>query len=658
MATRLSTCWKILSTFTIRQRKHVILLCRAQAIVTLDPFNLLCIQTNLVQSPVQHPDPSYTRYFNFVINHRDLIESPTLSSILLDMCRSAPMSKTDVKDAKLASWGKEISICESPDVGPHLRFRCWFDPNHFNDQILPDVPPNPRMASIIHSALVRWRSKLQEKILYPRMSRKMISHATKREYERIFGREWVVEEDDGGVEMTQETLEKVYHEFGVELEGPCEIRQKWYTSGITPRTYFASGGTAYQKSKYIQEPASDLTAELSTTHPISRLNPARIQLRSSSHYLRIYDLTGFTSNHWECKYFLDELANFCYGFKTTIVDANEGLVQVDIGLLISEYNQSMNYRAEYSLERICDEFADVFEFHNRAGFLGVYGNINFSTFLHGASLLMVTHDTDEANVAGDDAHYCELPGHESTADRVIDANGYLEPTKTFRSDQVGAVCLKRGLIQVEASILPKIMLIFPSFANIGQLFGYSALQFSKKQMSGRDKLKVVGTELFRFFRGVFLSGIMSDLDIVIDIIRAIYHSASLPMLGSLPPFGDILIPACPARPSDLLDLSPLDVLLHYHFNDGVVLPKYIQDGEQDGSTDPPLYNGGQWYGTSSQKLRYLEVLEYVVKDEQTEILFGMAAYQRVVDVFSNVGRKEYLFHCIRDVPDFLISLPN
>lgn len=658
LADRLNQAWHMISQFTIRQRKHLVLLCRAQEVIIDDSYNLLCIQTNLTQTSFKMSDTSYARFFNFVVHHKDLITSPIASSILLDICRSAPMGRLDIKDAKLASWAKEISICESPDVFPRFRYDCWFYPDCFNIPLLADVPANPQMAKTIHDALVRWRDRVCNSVLYPRMSTKQISHATVRQYEAIFDREWVTEESEGGVEMTQETLERIYHEFGIEVPGPCEIRQKWYQSGVAPRSYFASGGTGYQKSKFIQEPAGWLTAELPTTHPIMRLNPARVRLRDSHSYLRIYDLSGFTSNHWECKRFLDQLALWCSGYTTTIVDATEGLVEIDLGHLISDYNQSMNYLPEYSLERVCDEFAEVLEFHNRAGFLGVYGNINFSTFVHGASLLMVVRSTDEANVAGDDAHYVDEPGREDVADRIIDANGYLEPTKVFRSDQIGAVCLKRGLIQDNEVILPKVMLVFPSFSNLGRLFGYNAPQFPYKSTTGKQKLSLVGTELFRFLRGAFLAGIEDDLTIAIDIIRAIYESASLPKQGSLPPYEDILIPVCPNLPSDILQSSPLDILLRYHFSDAVILPRYLESGELDESKDPPLFDDGSWVGTVTRKLKYLEVLEYVVKEEMSEILYGLRAYERIRDVFENRGSKVYSYRCIRPIPDFLLALPN
>lgn len=633
------------------------LLCRAQEVIVDDPFNLLAIQTGFGILPNQYDSPQeQITLFNLATNYREYIKSPVMSSVILDICRSAPLSRPEVDEQKIASWGKEIGVCERPEDYLHFDYSCWFDETRFDRPIIVGTPPNPDMARRIHQSLVGWRQKMTSKLFYPRMSRKMVSRATTREWERLFDREWISDERLGGVEMTQETLEKVYHQTGVEVPGPCEIRQKWYRSGVVPRTYFAQGGTAFKESKYIQEMAGDLTETLLTTHPISRLNPARIRLKSVAHYLRIYDLWAFTSNHWECKHFVEQIGQWCLGHYVSIVDAREGLLQVDLGELILEYNREMNHCPEYSLERIDDFFSEVTEYHNRAGFLGVYGNINFSTYLHGASLLMMVNSEEEANVAGDDAHYCELPGMEDITDRIIAANGLLEPTKVFRSDQVGAVCLKRGLIQVETQCLPKIMLIFPSLSSIGEYFGCRVPQFVYKNQSKKELQSKICNEIYRFLRAVFTSGIELHLENAYDLLQSIYTSVHLPRHGSLPPYGDILVPVLPDSAIGLLQISPLEFLLRNHFSSGVVVPKIIHKTEHHEFEDPILEAGYSWDSPSSRKLKYLEVLEYVVKEEITEVLWGIEAYNRLVDVFLNQGSKVYTFLCIKDVPDYLASV--
>lgn len=643
----------------MKRRKQIVALCRAREVIFGDPYNLLAIQTGLTAQPDDIGlSEEERRYYHLAFQYRDWIRSAVFSSIALDICRSAPLQHTDIIDAKWASWGKEVAVCERHERSLNFNYDCWFSQESFGKPLCFGTPANMKMARRINAALVDWKRIICSRILYPRMSRKSVSRSTVREWESTFGRKWVSDKEQGGVQMTQETLERTHHDTGVIVGGDCEIRQTWYTSQTGPRTYFASGGTPYQKSKYIQEVAGVLTDQLDTTHPITRLSPGRIRLRGDNKYLRIYDLTAFTSNHWECKHFLDRLAVWCADDWVTVVDPLEGETQVILGDLISEYNQSMNHKPQYSLERIGDDFAEVSEFHNQAGFLGVYGNINFSTFVHGASLLMCVDEEDEANTAGDDAHYAEEHGYEYIADRVILSNGLFEYTKLFRGDQIGATCLKRGLTTVEGRIFPKKMLVFPSFANLGLVFGDRSPQFPAKNDNGTSPVEVVCTEIFRFLRGVFLSQVDEDLDAILELLTAIYESLHLPKYGELPPYGNKLIPALPDTSASIIAISPLEVLLHYHFSGGAILPKFEYSEDEDESKVNHQYAGDSWSGSMTKKLRYLDVLGYIASEEQTEVLWGIQAYERLIEVYSGYGTKIYTFHLLKDLPDFLNALPN
>jgi hypothetical protein len=653
---RLSELWTIASSLPMKRRKQIVLLCRAQEVVFDDPYNLLAIQTGLTSSLDDRSlNAEEKRYYHLVSSYQDLIRSTVFSSVVLDICRSAPLSSSEISEIKLASWGKEVAVCERQERDLHFNYDCWFSQDDYTKPLISGVPANPKMACRIHSALINWKRVICASTLYPRMSRKSVSKATVRDWESIKGRSWGTDED-GGVQMTQESIERIHHREGLVLGGCSEIRQVWTKSQMGPRTYFASGGYAYEKSKHIQEIAGRLTEQLDATHPIMRLNPARIRLKDNNYYLRIYDLSTFTSNHWECKHFLDRLANWCCDDITTIIDPLEGAVQVSLGELISDYNHSMNYCAEYSLERIGEEFLDMCEFHNQAGFLGIYGNINFSTFVHGASLLMTVEDEDNANVAGDDGHYAEQYGCEWITDRVILANGVFETSKSFRGDEIGAVCLKRGLNQIEGRVYPKRMLIFPSFSNLGALFKYASPQFSKGHSNDKHPLDLVGTEVFRFLRGLFLSGVNEDLDPTLDLLEAIYTCAHLPKYGELPPYGNRLIPALPDASASLILIPPLDLLLHYHFSSGAILPKVLYNDSDDGSFGADWVAGNQWEGTMTRKIRYLDVLGYVRCEKQSEVVWGIDAYNRLVDMYS--GSESYVYNiCVlEDVPVHLAEI--
>jgi hypothetical protein len=505
------------------------------------------------------------------------------------------------------------------------------------------------MAKNIHDALSSWKRKISKRVFYPRMSRKLVSRSTIRSWEEKTGKQWSMNGEDGGEDMTQETLERIYHETGIEVDGDCEIRQKWYKSGVTPRTYFAQGGTSYKLSKYIQEIAGLLTEELDACHPVSRLHPARVNLREGE-YLRIYDLSSFTSNHSECKYFVDALSQWCMGTEITLFDSVDGLVQVDLGILLSTYNQ-MNFLPAYSLEMIKDLFGDcMLAFHNRAGFLGIYGNINFSTFLHAASLLMVLLELDRANVAGDDAHYAETSGCEHMADIVIEANGILEHTKTFRTDEIGAVCLKRGIVQIDTKCFQSIMAIFPSFANLGKLFGYFPPQFQERPTNKKDRLKLIGAEVYRFLQSIFMCDVIDHLDVVHGLLCALYRSASLPITGLLPPYHDMLVPVIPEEPLQLTLISPIEALLQNHFCGFAVVPAIVEVDEVDPSEYFHISYNDEWFGAKTKYLKHLEVLGYVVSEQVDELVYGIEAWNKLTDMYAGNLRVRYSFKCIRDVP--------
>jgi len=162
------------------------------------------------------------------------------------MCRSCPLTQKEIVEEKMKSWGKEFHVCEREPLPARFDWDALFEDPH--RRLLPDVPPNPQMAAYIHSILVRWRHRQKLKLHYPRMSRKQQSRDTIRDYERIFDVRWESDQREGGVEFTQERIESIYCETGIRLNGVVEMRQKWYRSGTVPRTYFASGGTAYHQA--------------------------------------------------------------------------------------------------------------------------------------------------------------------------------------------------------------------------------------------------------------------------------------------------------------------------------------------------------------------------------------------------------------------------
>jgi hypothetical protein len=650
--------WNDISLLPFKFRKAIVLLCRAQCVPELFATTPLAIQAygSLLTDIGKNTDHG-RRFVALPSKIKDLVESPLYSGLILDICRSAPMERSMIMEQRMKSWGKEIAACEGVPLHTRINYRPFFDEDAFNEPILPYLPPNPDMARHVHYTLRRWRKQLEFSLIYPRMSRKQQSRSTRRHWEELEGRRWVGVKE-GGVEFTQEVIEKYYHDTGIHLQGVCEVRQKWYKSGISPRTYFCQGGTTYEASKYLQEAFSKLADELICTNHVSRLNPVRINLEGDrANYLRIWDLTSFTSNHHECKHFIEGLAGFCYGTMVRIVDSREGVLDADLGVLLSNYNKICNFSPEYSLEILDEVFVGVTLVHHIAGFLGVYGNIASSAFLHGATVLQTCTGTDRLNVAGDDGHKCETPGLEDLTLEAIRANGIVERSKEFSTQDEGAVCLKRGIIQIDQSLIQKLMIVWPSFHSLGSILWYQAPQFQPFEGSNQDARDMVGTEILRFLQHIFACGELENVDSVLRFLYMFYLEANLPEYGELPQCGgQALIPILPRQPRDLFDMAPLQKLIRARYNGGALVNSRIARHLASDEEAFEPYAGYEWSGVSSRKVSFLRSLGYISSDPIKKFVYGESGLQELLDDFDLSMLSLYNHTVISDIPPYLHNL--
>lgn len=123
----------------------------------------------------------------------------------------------------------------------------------------------------------------------------------------------------------------------------------------------------------------------------------------------------------------------------------------------------------------------------------------------------------------------------------------------------------------------------------------------------------------------------------------------------MPPWGNRLVPALPEASNGFNETSPLKLLLQIHFSSGAILPKLDVDDVYKAPKELPEYQDSEWMSRSSQYLKYLETLEYVVKEKITEVVYGMDSYNRIVDVFERRYPQVYSYRIIRPIPGFLRS---
>lgn len=585
---------------------------------------------------------------------KDMITTALFSGLILDICRSAPLKTDQIKSEQIKAWGKEYSVCTRERLPHRINFDVLFREECRNESITPYVAPNPRMADYVRSRLELWREETCQKLHYPRLSTKQSSYDTMRHYEELTGEKWVTESREGGVEFNQLVLERFYCETGYEIPGVSEMRQKWYKSGTTPRTYFAQGGTTFSKSKYMQGMFLDLVDHLDCTNHVSRLNPSRILLDDPEDYLRIYDLSSFTSNCHEQASFCSHLASFCSGYSLRLFDSCKGIILEDLGHLISEFNQVCNEFPLFSLERLdkSEHLGPIS--HTNASFLGVYGNLATCTFLHGAVVLQAFDSPDSLNVAGDDGHFRQKPGFEDVVTDLIRSIGVVETTKEFDSREDGAVCLKRGLYQHSGRIYQKLMVIWPSFHSLGTLLGFRSPQFSPFDpgMSKNDFRNLVGNEILRFLSHLYYAKIQENIDFVLQFLLFYYQQTNLPEYGSLPQCnGKFLCPVLPTSKDDLYREHPLDKLLRTTYNGSAMVTCSWDEARFDDETEGIGYSVGySWRGRMTGYLSHMQKLGFVQSEKLKEFVWGDWGFERLKEDFDPYRIPVYDFLVLEDIP--------
>lgn len=418
-------------------RKHILLLGRHQGLpsgagnmytMTLPTVHKL-VQAFISDSQVPHhhlptydPSPIYLRIDT-------LLSHPLYAGAIIMMCCIAPIDAQNEQQIRMEAFFKEITTMDTSPYFPGLDFSCFF--GAYDKPLHARMQPNPTSARVVHQAINSWISKHSSGMIHrPTLSNKLLPNLTRQDMNMWLDAEMGIPEL-----ATQGTLEYLHMKYDVTTTGPCEIKQRWYTNGLSPRTYFVCGPTLYDKSKYTKQLWNDLVDQLSTTQRFNRVNAKRIHINGIERAL-FYDLSTFTSNCAAQREFLRYLARIVEGLPFVIQDTRHGPMTVDFGEVVREYCQT-NIQPEYA-----DTNGDYRGVHGVAGFLGVYGNIATCTFLHGAFLLQLSESESKCGCAGDDAVLVTVE-EDSTIWLCVSLIGVIAREKTFSSDDPDVIYLKR-----------------------------------------------------------------------------------------------------------------------------------------------------------------------------------------------------------------------
>lgn len=605
---------------------------------------------------------------------------PVVSAIISNLTRSSPffgLSLQEVEQNKIDSWEKEISACLGPDRNPQLDYSLWFseDPRLAQENSLsPHLRCCPILNNRIRNSFRKWAESISNQLFYPQIqSNKTVSRMTACEFQKqVSGLELGSFDKD----VSTASLERLYASSGLEVPGPCELRQAWKYNDLTPRTYFAQGGTTFHASKYIRQVANTLVNSFPETNFQTRFSINDVEV-TSRHTTFIYDYSSFTSNLTELKYFLEALADFVDDIPIRIVDSRHGVLNQSLGSLIRAYNQDCNVQGEFSLQRYMDEDLSVLR-HNRAGFLGVYGNIAFSTVLHGLHAANVCSDSGGCRCVGDDAYGSTVLDESFDKQKLITAIQSIGEVQSSKvnwwpfidiedetdSDHSWAYT-KRPLDRVHNRMHLEQALFLPIFGLVNPI--EDGIHDEPEDVFTR--VSILAQQSFSLIRQCKQLHPPLDVgqqDLIRNYLEALYCAVGCPREGRLPfesfhiqgkQVSGILLPNLE---DGFLDCDPWDLLENRFVNRDTVLvtiPSSVLDREVL-FTEVIRDKGNPVVTCMDRRLAYLERMEWITAKALTEIRFmDFLEYRRFYDLlFAGALNRLYEVRLVEGCPGWIDEL--
>lgn len=563
------------------------------------------------------------------------------AAIASNLSRSAPflnISLDEVDSNKHASWSKEFEATQGVDRLPVIDYSIWFSAegdSHLKP-LSPFLPAAPHHNLRIKNSLAKWKSSMVNKLLYPQVqSGKSLSRMTAATW---YSKGRNEETGDFPTNVSSADLEKWYADTGEEIEGPCEMRQSWKYNDLTPRTYFAQGGSAYHASKYIRDIATSLSNMFPETGFISRFSYNDLEV-SEQHTTFIYDYSSFTSNLTELKYFLQALSEFVDDVMVRIVDSRHGVLHTSLGALIRDYNDVCNQECEFMRNRWMEDDTAIYR-HNKAGLLGVYGNIALSTVLHGLHACQLAGDASSAKCVGDDVYGSYKVDAGIRSREIIDAIQSLgeiqkskirwwryRPIEDESGDDRAYPYIKRPFDRLETRMILEPALYLPIFGLINPI--PDGVHTDPEDLATRIKILCVQTyACIRQIRVIMPSLRVLQILMVENYIRCLYRAIGLELDGRLPVetfyvgkerFSGLFVPKVDGN---FLMSDPWDLLAERfgsHESTLIRLPMMYRDKDD---CDEEVLRGEDWCTTTmSRLLSYLKTMDWLEVEQLHEERF-------------------------------------
>lgn len=619
---------------THQTRKKLMTVARARCYpepgTVLHSQTWIAVKTLISQNPMFHE------------TLRAILDSYMLSGFFLSALLSAPYSNEEVETIRSESLWKEVSVMETEPRRPSID---WYNTLTLDVPLHPDLKPAPNTNRRVQIALLGWIRKCQNRVLYPSMGNKSVSCATRANLENSMN--FQIHPD---TDVTSTTIEHFYSRSGLQVNGPCEMKQKWYPTQASPRTYYAQGGSAYHSSKYLRDPFNWLCDAFHPTNRYSRVSPSGIPVDVNEEDVWIYDLTSFTSLFHEHFAFLSFLAAYTEEVQVTVFDSWMGPQTSFLGQMIRDYIEQNVSKPSYVTKL---SPLSLFELHHSvAGFLGVFGNLATCTFPHGVCLSTVHDKPDDCWCAGDDAGTKEDQETEGRSTfSMCSLLGTISWDKVFSASQLGAVALKRPIDIQHGQLYHHPNVLWPVFAVMCE----QDIRFlDPMQRSPVERICGALVSFFHSCTRVPLSP--SDIEFAYSFLSRFYQRYKLPVSGWYPPLTGF-VPwhyTIPRLERGVFGKDPLHVLVDSFFGTEYVTG-LVEDIPWDKSL--PVLNE-TFTCNSDEHLSYLVKLGYLSRELVQCIYPGSEGLSRAhMDVSSaNNLRFVYEFQVVEPIPDALQPL--
>jgi len=445
------------------------------------------------------------------------------------------------------------------------------------------------------------------------------------------------------------TYDLQLHEYktGEQIEGPCEIRTHFKFNDIKPRIYFAQGGTAFFKSRYMKQVAIKMMESIDASTERNRSDPIYFLNTNSSFdedCMLNWDLSAFTSTLQELRHFIHQFTIVLerkYGpLNINLFSWKDGVIKTSLVSMLHEYNSSMNYHPEFSLVRMAEDigFGEGTLVSRNGGLLGVPGNIGMSTFLHGIVAERAC-GAGNAICVGDDAAAIGTIRTLEILKQDISRIGKINPEKFEETRPTSDTKFLKRRVTFTPNGLSIDLLLF-SLPTAYDTLGLEPEGRTVTKKSWYDRCKrmcqIFGSELWRMLQ---FSQEITDKDIqeFSQIMKVYYAIFNLSRYGGFPGCtiqhdgekiqARFVVPPIPFKDYDPRIIDWAEWMLENRTVRFTSIPKMVKDTIRPHELD--LMRSTEFICTQSEFIRYLEDIGVAEVMQVTEVLdFEMALNQR------------------------------